>query len=177
MNISVLIFFGVLIAIGAFVVWCIRAPKLHLLHKLYLALVLCYAAWVIPVILMQFMETSDGTVAFVLDCLTQPGGTLAPPIYLCIALAFVRNMEKMPRWMWLLFVLPCVTTVVTCTNPLHHLQYQVFSTVKSEIVFGPYVIVSGLYSYVCLFLTMVVLLQFSLHNESRLYLKLMVMSR
>lgn len=170
-NVAVIIFIGTLIAITAFVIWCIRAPKLHLLHKLYLTLVVCYAFWVIPVIIMQFMERPDGKLAFILDCLTQPGGMLAPPIYLCIALAFVRDLERMPRWMWLLFVMPCVTTLIICTNPLHHLQYRVFSTIRSEIVFGPYVVVSGIYSYFCLIMTMVVLLQFALKNRSRLYLK------
>ena len=105
-QMSIWILIGTLIAITAFVIWCIRAPKLHLLHKLYLTLVVCYAFWVIPVIIMQFMERPDGKLAFILDCLTQPGGMLAPPIYLCIALAFVRDLERMPRWMWLLFVMP-----------------------------------------------------------------------
>ena len=79
-NVAVIIFIGTLIAITAFVIWCIRAPKLHLLHKLYLTLVVCYAFWVIPVIIMQFMERPDGKLAFILDCLTQPGGMQAPPI-------------------------------------------------------------------------------------------------
>lgn len=38
-------------------------------------------------------------------------------------------------------------------------------------MFGPYVVVSGIYSYFCLIMTMVVLLQFALKNRSRLYLK------
>lgn len=94
---SILIFSIALIVILVFIIWCIRAPKLYLLHKLYLALTVCYATWVIPIILMRFLRSPNGTEAFILDCMTTPGGSFAPVIFLCIVLAFVRSLEHMPR--------------------------------------------------------------------------------
>ena len=168
---SILIFSIALIVILVFIIWCIRAPKLYLLHKLYLALTVCYATWVIPIILMRFLRSPNGTEAFILDCMTTPGGSFAPVIFLCIVLAFVRSLEHMPRRLWLLFVMPLVTIAVTWTNPLHHLQYQVFSVIRSDIEFGPYVMVSGLYNYFCLLLTTIIPLRFALRNRSQLYFK------
>lgn len=80
-NVAVIIFIGTLIAITAFVIWCIRAPKLHLLHKLYLTLVVCYAFWVIPVIIMQFMEAA-GREAGVYPGLPDPARRNAGAAYL-----------------------------------------------------------------------------------------------
>jgi two-component system sensor histidine kinase HupT/HoxJ len=171
LDVSFIIFSIALIAIVIFIIWCIRAPKLYLLHKLYLALTVCYATWIIPVMLMRFLKSTDGQAAFILDCMTTPGGSLAPVIFLCIVLVFVQSLEHMPKRMWLLFIMPLVSVAVTWTNPLHHLQYRVFSVVRSEIVFGPYVIVSGLYTYFCLLMTIIIPLRFALRNKSQLYFK------
>ena len=170
-DVSIIIFSAALIAILIFIIWCIRAPKLYLLHKLYLALTVCYATWIIPVILMRFLSVPDGKEAYILDCMTTPGGSLETPIFLCIVLVFVGSLERMPRRMWLLFVVPVISVIVTWTNPLHHLQYREFSIVRSDIVFGPYVMVSGVYTYFCLLLAVIIPLRFALRNRSQLYFK------
>jgi hypothetical protein len=96
-------------------------------------------SWIIPVMLIGLLDTSNTSVMFFLDCLMQPGGALCAPLFLCIAASFVNGYEKMPTWMHYIFIVPIVTTIVAWTNPIHHLQYVHFSVVRSELVFGPYV--------------------------------------
>lgn len=167
---SVVIFSIALVIVALFCIWCYNKRPLRLLHKLYLALALCYAAWIIPLIIMHYVDMNNTGAMFILDCCTQPGGLTTAPLYLCIALAFVRDWEKLPKWIWLLFVLPVIGVVVIFTNPLHHLQYIQFAVVKEEIIFGPFVNVTGAYSYICLMVGMSMMIHFAWKNKSRLYM-------
>ncbi|MPM65627.1 Adaptive-response sensory-kinase SasA [bioreactor metagenome] len=57
------------------------------------------------------------------------------------------------------------------TNPLHHLHYVHFSIVASEVVFGPYIYLSGAYSYVCMVSAVIIMMNFTIKSKNRLYLK------
>ena len=165
------IFIIALLAIAAFLSWSVHTKRMYLLHKLYLFLAVCYAIWIIPLIGIRYTSPDNQRLMFFWDCLMQPGGHLSPAIYLCIAIIFVKGYEHMTKWMKALFIVPCLSVIVSCTNPLHHLQYQVFSTVRSEIVFGPYVMISGLCSYIYLTAGIVLMIRFAVRNHSALYLK------
>lgn len=169
-TLSVIIFDGALVAIAFFFIWCMRRRPLQLLAKLFMALAFCYAIWIIPLIIMHFVDETNRELMFFLDCCTSPGGLFAPTIYACIATAFVADWEKLPKKLWLAFIAPAAGVIVAFTNPLHHLQYQVFSTVKEQIVFGPFVLINGIYSYFCLTVGMVIMTSFAWKNKSRLYM-------
>ena len=171
-NLSLCIFTCTLLAIAVFSVWSIRIKrKRYLLHKLFLGLGLAYASWVIPLICIRFVDPENTELMFFLDCLMQPGGALCAPFYLCIAITFVEGYEHMQRWMKALFILPVITILVDWTNPLHHLQYVKFSVVRSEIVFGPYVYISGVGNYIYLISAVIFMFRFALKNKTLLYWK------
>ena len=171
-NLSLAIFACTLLAIAGFSIWSIRTKrKRYLLHRLFLALGLAYASWVIPLVVIRFSDPVDTELMWFLDCLMQPGGALCSPIYLCIAVTFVEGYERMKKWMKALFIFPLITILVDWTNPLHHLQYERFSVVRSEIIFGPYIIISGVGNYVFLISAVVLMIRFVLKNKTLLYLK------
>jgi len=171
-NVSMAIFLCTLLAIALFTVWSVRIKrKRNLLHKLYLFLGLAFAGWVLPLIGLKFANPENTEWIYFLDCLMQPGGALCSPLYLCIAVTFVKGYERMQKWMKVLFVLPILTILVVWTNPLHHLQYVKFSVVRSEIVFGPFVIISGICNYVYLIWAIVFMIRFAVKNKALLYLK------
>lgn len=165
------IFSVIIILFIGFFIWCAKAPKLHLLHKLYLILGICYIEWILPLMLMRFVEESNETVLFILDCFTSIGGLLASCLYFLIAVAFVKGYNRAPRWFWLTMIVPVISMVVTFTNPWHHLQYVKFSIYRSEIIFGPFLLVSGGYSYLCLMAAVILLIVFGLRSNNMLYLK------
>lgn len=165
---ALLIFVIALISITGFTIWCARAKQLHLMHKLFLTLALCYAEWIIPLMIMRFVNQDNESVMFILDCFTAPGGLFAPAIYLCIVLAFVGNYEKMPKWFWTFYIVPTIGVIITFTNNYHHLQYEVFSVIKEQIVFGPFVMISGAHSYLCLLSGIIILFVYAVRNGSRL---------
>ena len=142
-----------------------------LLHKLFMWYGWAIVCWILPVMLIGLFDSGNTSVMFFLDCLMQPGGALCAPLYLCIAVTFVNGYEKMPGWMKYVFIVPVVTTLVAWTNPLHHLMYVHFSVVRSEIVFGPYVFVSGVSNYIFQIIGIVYVLRFAIKNKTPLYWK------
>ena len=171
-NLALTIFSIALAAIAGFLIWSLKTKKkLKLLHKLYISLAVCYAIWIIPLLGIRITDSDSISLMFFWDCMMQPGGVLSPPIYLCIAIVFVHGYEHMTKWMKALFIVPVITILITWKNPLNHLQYEVFSVLRSEIVFGPYVIVSGFCSYVYLMAGIIIVVRFALKNRSSLYLK------
>ena len=61
------------------------------------------------------------------------------------------------------------------TNPYHHLLYQQFSILRSEIVFGPFILFTGAHSYICFMISFVLLLHFAFKNSSKLYFQQCIM--
>ena len=161
---------ALLICLVIFIIWSIKTQHLRLIHKLYIALALSYGVWISALLVMKFVDPSNTLLLFQLDAVTNSTGSITPTLYLCISLAFLKNWEKMPRKGWLLFVIPALNSLVVWTNPLHHLQYKVFSIVKIEVVFGPYMMVSGSYCYICLILAIVLMINFARRNPTRLYI-------
>ena len=168
---TVVIFVVLLIAIALFFFWSIqKRQRLHLMHKLYLILTGLYSIWLLALLAMRFTPPERMDILFVLDCITQVGPATSV-LYLCIALVFVQGYSRLPRWTLLLFVPAVIIFLVCATNPLHHLQYQTFSIIKSEIVFGPFVLVSGAYSYLCFMASVFLMIRFAVSNHSNLYRK------
>ncbi len=171
-NLALVIFACALLIIAIFSIWSNRTRKKRtLLYSLFQLLAISLASWIVPAMCIRLVNAENRGVMFLLDCLMQPGGALCSPLYLCIAITFVEGYERMQKWMKALFVVPAITILVAWTNPLHHLQYVKFSVVRSEIVFGPYILVSGICNYIYLIAAIVYMIRFALKNRSMLYWK------
>ena len=169
-DFSAAIFLAALIAIILFFIWSFKVKRLQLIHKFYLMLAGSYGLCVIALLGMK-LTSRDNTLALMFwDACTNTMGAVMPVFCLCIALIFVKGWQQMPKKTIWLFVIPVITILVVWTNPLHHLHYRVFSTIKSEIVFGPYIVIAGIYSWLCQLVSLLLMINFALHNKSRLYM-------
>ena len=170
-DLSAIVFIMALMAIGVFVCWSMKnRQRVKLIHKLYLLIAVLYGIWVIALLGIRLTHPENMTLLFIWDAITNSVGSFIPVLCLCIAIVFIKGYEQMPRWGRFLFIVPVISNVVIWTNPIFHMQYKVFSIVKSEIVFGPYMVVSGGYNYLCLIVSIVLMVNFALRNRSRLYL-------
>ena len=162
--------FGIsLLTIALFTVWSLRNQKQrYLLHRLFLFLVLSYGIWAAIMLLMWITPAENTKALQVLDSLTYLGSATCP-CFLLISYTFTKSVEKMPKWGYALFIVPIVCVLICLTNDWHHLQYVVFSVIRSEIVFGPFVVVNGVFNYVCILVSFVLLTSFAQRNRSKLY--------
>ena len=171
-TVALFIFACALLLNIAFSVWWYRTKReIAFLNKLFLLLAFSLSTWIVPVMCIYFVKPENTSMMYFLDCLMQPGGALCSPLYLCIAISFTQRFEKPPKWMAALFIIPVITVLVAWTNPLHHLYYVEFSVVKSQIVFGPYIYISGLCSYAYLLAAIACMVTFALRNTWALYWK------
>lgn len=143
----------------------LRGQRRRLINNLYLAFSIFISVWLISVLCMWLTPLENGTAMYIWDSMSNIGAAYLPAMALMIAICFVNNGVILPKWSWLLLIVPTITVLVVWTNPLHHLHYKVFSVLASEVEFGPYMAVSGGYSYVCLLFSMIFLLRFGLKNR------------
>lgn len=169
-DFSAAIFLAALLAIILFFIWSFKVKKLQLIHKFYLVLAGSYGLCVIALLGMKVTDRDNTLALMFWDAWTNTMGAVMPVFCLCIALIFVKGWQQMPKKTIWLFVVPAITILVVWTNPLHHLHYRVFSTIKSEIVFGPYIAITGIYSWLCQLVSLILMINFALHNKSRLYM-------
>ncbi len=169
-DFAIVIFFIIITVSIGFVIWSIRRKELQFIHKLYLMFCMVVSIWALTMIGIRFSDPSNIKALAFWDSLSYLGVAYSPVLMLMITMAFVQGVSKMPRWWYWLLVIPTITNLVVWTNPLHHLQYVVFSVIRSNIVFGPYIIVSGAYSYICLIAAFTLVARFAIRNRSRLYL-------
>lgn len=169
-DFSAAIFLAALLAIILFFIWSFKVKKLQLIHKFYLVLAGSYGLCVIALLGMKVTDRDNTLALMFWDAWTNTMGAVMPVFCLCIALIFVKGWQQMPKKTIWLFVIPAITILVVWTNPLHHLHYRVFSTIKSEIVFGPYIAITGIYSWLCQLISLILMINFALHNKSRLYM-------
>ena len=169
-DFTFVVFVATLGALILFIVWSNKIKNKQLIHTRYMRLAACYCMLLVSYIGVYFTKPGDLQALFLWDCLSNVMGGLMPVICLEIALIFTQGYDTPPRWILSLYAVPALTAIVVCTNPIHHLQYKVFSLVKSELVFGPYVMVSGIYSYICLMVSFMAMVRFAFRNKSRLYL-------
>ncbi len=168
---AIIIIVTMLAITAVFWAWSIlQRRRLRLIHGIYISFTVCFAIWLIALLVMRFVPAGNTALLQALDCVTQVA-TGCAALYLCIAIAFVRGNDTLPRFVWLLFVIPVVNIILCATNPLHHLVYVEFSIVRSQIEFGPFVIVTGAYSYLCILASIVILILYALRNKNSLYRK------
>lgn len=132
---------------------------------------LLLSIWIIAIMLMQWAGFEHPNVLWALDSVTNISSSLTPVLLVYATSAFFWRWKKIPPMMYLLLIVPVITILVVWTNPLHHLMYVQFSIIRSEIIFGPYMYVAGVYSYLCNLIGIVQIIQFMIVSEEGLYRK------
>lgn len=167
-NTAAIAFILSLLLVSAFLGWSIsRGSRLTLLHKLYILLLVDYALWAVTMLAMWMTPPDRIDLLKIFDAMTYLCIGMAA-FYMMISLVIAKGYERLPKWMPWLQSIPLLTFFVALTNDYHHLQYQVFSIIRSEIAFGPFVLVSGAYTYLCLVASCVVMIRFALRNPIRI---------
>lgn len=168
---AVITFVFMLGLIAVFLVWSRwKRKNLQLIHKIYISFMTCFAVWLLALLAMRLVPPGNMKMLQALDCVTQIADFCAV-FYLCIAIAFVRGNDTPPRLVWLLFIMPIMSILICATNSWHHLAYVQFSIIRSEIVFGPFIMIKGVYSYLCIFSSIILLIRYASKNSNSLYRK------
>ena len=174
-NGALFIFYVSIIGLVLIVSRNLRTNRNHLINKIYVAFSLILIEWMLALIGMRFTGMNNTFMLYIWDSLSNFGTSMAPVLLLLIAIVFTRHYDHLPaKTRWLL-VVPVLTNIVIWTNPLHHLHYRHFSVIASEVQFGPYMYVSGGYSYLCMICAIGMMLHYAFKSNNRLYMQQAVM--
>ena len=103
-NLAGCLFLLSLLLILVFLAWSLGVQQQrHLLHNLYIALMLTYAVWAIALLAIWITPPSQLPLIQALDAIAHLG-TGVSSFYLMIAIVFVRGYERLPRY----FLLQCM---------------------------------------------------------------------
>ena len=82
-----------------------------------------------------------------------------------MGLIYANTRIEFKRIHLLLFVIPILSLLILWTNDNHHLFYEEYSTNISDTVYGPYMIVHNVYSYILLAIGIIYMLKVSIKNS------------
>ena len=167
-----------LISLAGMVFFAIKSlflSDLRLIHKLYAGFCFSLILWQLAVMMMRYVPEGNYEALRILDAITNISVSFAPTLLLLISLAFTMNLKTLGRGHRLLLILACITPLMVFTNPWHKLHYEsfangaVFSVNPNDITFGPFIFVSGAYSYVAMLYATIVMIRFAARDTA--YLK------
>lgn len=80
-------------------------------------------------------------------------------------LIYAKTRIKVKKRYLLLVVIPILSLIILWTNDFHHLFYEEYSTDISKTIYGPYMIIHNIYSYILLIIGILYMLIFSIKNS------------
>lgn len=98
------------------------------------------------------------------EYISYAGGVFMPVFLLILAIHF-NNEKRDFKNLWMLYIVPVITLLVLWTNDFHNLFYSNYSINISETVFGQYFSIYTIYSYLCMFISVVLLVSTSLRKS------------
>lgn len=80
-------------------------------------------------------------------------------------LSFENTKIQFKKKYSVLFIVPIISLIILWTNDYHHLFYKQYSTSIADTVYGPYMVIHNIYSYILLGLGIIYMLKFSIKNS------------
>lgn len=170
-KIQMLIMAVAIIVMVIFLIKLKRGQRIMLIHKCYYATALLLILWLLEIFGMTLVRPGSTQLLVLLDALTTVCGAFIPACSLMFSICYTREYnDRMPRWLWLIFIVPLLTSILVLTNPMHHLYYRTFALDITEIKFGPYFSVHSMYTYACVVLSVFLIIRFAFKTKSRLHM-------
>ena len=147
-----------------------QKSKRSSMHTVFCMLVFTLMLWNLGTMLeMDYRlitgETVTSTVSIMLIDLCYLAICFIP-----IGVLFLGQSVYRPEWRpdikhAALFIIPTISFMMVCTNPLHHLFFRHFSLYSSEAIYGPYYYFHSVYSYACICAGLVYILIFTFRSS------------
>ena len=119
----------------------------------------------VSVLLQSLFAEKLGIPLVYFEYFSYIGGCLLPVSIYFTGKIFANTQIKIKKRYLLLFVIPIISLIVLWTNDLHHLFYIYYSINMSDCIYGPYMTIHNIYSYVMLFIGLYYLLQYIIKNS------------
>ena len=96
------------------------------------------------------------------------------PVFLLILAIRFNNEKAKLKYKSMLFIIPVISLIILWTNDFHHLFYIEYSTMISETKFGAFFNIYSMYSYICMFVSVIIFMITSLKKSGFLSIQVML---
>ena len=93
------------------------------------------------------------------------GACFVPVAVFFMGIIYANTKIEFKKRYLLLFIVPIISLITLWTNDYHHLFYRQYSTNISDTVYGPYIVIHNIYSYILLVFGIIYMLKFSIKNS------------
>lgn len=143
-----------------------RASNKNKLAVSFKYTLICMMGWCIALIVQIFIiNFVSPDYAIFVDYFVYVFIALSPVALFYVAISFSRNEDASSKHGYgFLFIVPFITMFVLWTNSVHGLFYKVYSINPEEAVFGPYLYVHSIYTYLLFAVDIFIMLRCSIKN-------------
>ena len=145
-------------------------------NKLYRSLFLLFISIFIQIfgVTLQSLLGSRLNIDLVYyEYISYLGGVFMPVFLLILAIRFNNEKAKL-KYKLMLFIIPVISLIILWTNDFHHLFYIEYSTMISETKFGAFFNIYSMYSYICMFVSVILFMITSLKKSGFLSIQVML---
>lgn len=146
-------------------VYLIRSKHRTQLHNIFIVNNVLLTFWCIMLLIQIFSVSKYNTNPIFFDYFVYISACFIPVSIYFTGIIFENTRIHFRKRYILLFIIPIISLLILWTNDFHHLFYEVYSTDISNAIYGPYISVHHIYSYLVLFLGVFHLLRFSIKNS------------
>lgn len=93
------------------------------------------------------------------------GACFVPVAVFFMGIIYANTKIEFKKRYLLLFIVPIISLITLWTNDYHHLFYRQYSTNILDTVYGPYIVIHNIYSYILLVFGIIYMLKFSIKNS------------
>lgn len=126
-----------------------------------ICLLICTTAQITQILFSQKL----GIKQIYFDYFVYIGTCFLPISVYFTGLSFENTKIQFKKKYSVLFIIPIISLIILWTNDYHHLFYKQYSTSIANTVYGPYMVIHNIYSYILLGLGIIYMLKFSIKNS------------
>lgn len=134
------------------------------IQKVFMLLAVELAFWCLLLIVQITASIPLNINPLTIDNIVFIFSMTVPVLLLIMSLIFANTKIKFTYKYLALFIIPVISLIILWTNKYHNLFFVHYSVNINEVVYGKFFIVQSIYSYLCLFIAMYILIYYSIKN-------------
>ena len=153
------------IANGVLLTSILKSKSKKQIKKIFSFNLICLLICTIGQITQILFSQKLGIKPIYFDYFVYIGTCFLPISVYFTGLSFENTKIQFKKKYIVLFIIPIISLLILWTNDYHHLFYKQYSTSIADTVYGPYMVIHNIYSYILLGLGIIYILKFSIKNS------------
>lgn len=141
-----------------------KQEKKSQVQSVFITMLTLMVVWTFSLILQILFQNSPiDPITF--EKFAAFGACFVPVTVMLFGIVFAKTKVTFKKSIFLLYIIPIISTILMFTNSSHHLMYKQYSISVKDTVFGSYFPIHSIYSYVCIGIGLIYLFRYVIKNS------------